>query len=405
MQKRNALADLKIVEYANFISGAFCAKLMADLGAEVIKIEPPGIGDQARRSEPFFKDVPDSDGSGLFLYLNMNKYGITLDLKNALGTKIFHQLIKGADILIENWPPSVAKKLGIDYKTLSKINPRLIVTSITPFGQNGPYRDYKATELISFHTGGIGSRTPGGVTDPLKEPPLKAGGHQAEFMAGLAGATATMFAVFARAASGKGQHVDVSVQEAVASTTFGDIANWTYERKVTPRTTEFGMVGGGGLIPAKDGYVTVLGNQDYQWNALVELMGNPAWAKEERFSSFISRIERWSELKPLIMQWTTQHSKEEIYKACQAKRVPCYAVNRIDEVVQSEQLAFRGFFQEIEHPKVGRLRYPTTPYKFSATPPQIRKRAPLLGEDNAEILVKLGYSKEDLIKIREAGAI
>lgn len=403
--RKEALEGLKVVEYGNFISAPFCAKLLADMGAEVIKVEEPGCGDQSRRSEPFFKDIPDDDGSGLFLYLNINKYGVTIDPKNALGAKMFQRLIKDADILVENWPPAIAKKMGIDYKTLSKINPQLIVTSITPFGQTGPWRNYKATELISFHAGGIGSRTPGGVTDPLKEPPLKAAGHQAEFMGGVVGATATMVAVFAREMSGKGQHVDVSVQEAVASTTFGDIANWTYERKVTPRTTEFGMVGGGGLIPCRDGYITVLGNQDYQWASLVEVMGNPEWAKDPRFGDFISRIERWSELKPLIMQYTMQHTKEEVYKAFQAKRVPCYAVNKIDEVVKSEQLAFREFFKEIDHPKVGKLRYPTVPYHFSATPAQIRKRAPLLGEDNAAIFGKLGYSKEDLVKIREAGAI
>lgn len=403
--ERGALEGLKVVEYANFISGPFCAKLLADMGAEVIKVEPPCGGDAARRSEPFFEDNPDNDTSGLFLYLNINKYGVTLEPTNALGARIFQKLIKDADILVENWPPAVARKMGIDYKTLSKVNPRLIVTSITPFGQNGPWRDYKATELVSFHTGGIGSRTPGGISDPMKEPPLKAGGHQAEFMGGLVGAMSTMFAVFAREMSGEGQHVDVSVQEAVASTTFADITNWTYERKVTPRTTEFGMVGGGGLIPAQDGYVTVLGNQDYQWAGLVELMGNPEWAKDPRFGDFISRIERWSELKPLIMEWTMKHPKAEISRACQSKRVPCYPVNRIDEMVRDEQLEFRGFFQEVDHPKVGRLRYPTVPYKFSATPASIRKTAPLLGEDNAAIFGKLGYSKEDLVKIREAGAI
>src|SRR3989304_3206254 len=147
-----ALSGLKVVEYARFISGPFCAKLLADLGAEVIKVEEPGTGDEARRRGPFLNDVPHPERSGLFLYLNTNKLGITLDVGNPKGAGIFRQLVAEADILVENNPPARMKELGLDYEALREINPRLIVTSITPFGQTGPYRDYKSTNLISMTT-------------------------------------------------------------------------------------------------------------------------------------------------------------------------------------------------------------------------------------------------------------
>ncbi len=192
---QGALYDLKILEYAQFISGPYCAKLMADLGAEVIKVEAPGLGDRARRYGPFPQDIPHPEKSGLFIYLNSNKKGITLDLHTTTGMKIFKELVRWADILVENNPPQFMKRLRLNYETLKEVNPRLIMISITPFGLTGPYRDYKTTELITFHMSGLGYETPGSVDDPEKEPPLKAAGHQASFLGGTMGALLTLFAL------------------------------------------------------------------------------------------------------------------------------------------------------------------------------------------------------------------
>ena len=209
----SALSGLKVVELGDFIAAPYCAKLMADMGAEVIKIEPPGLGDSARRYGPFPNDEPHSERSLLFAYMNTSKLGITLDVTKPLGKRVFRELLKDADVLVEANPPKTMEELGLDYDSIKDVNPGLIVTSITPFGQTGPYRDYKATELVSFHIGGIGYPTPGDVVNPDTSPPMKAPGHQADIMAGVTGASASMTALFAREFTGEGQHIDVSEQE------------------------------------------------------------------------------------------------------------------------------------------------------------------------------------------------
>ncbi len=402
---KRALSDLKVVEYADFISGPYCAKLMADLGAEVIKVEEPGVGDKARRSGPFLDDIPHPERSGLFLYLNTNKLGVTLNLRTPAGVKIFKELIKEADILVENNPPSVMKELGLTYHTLKEINPRLIMTSITPFGQSGPYRDYKASDLVSIHMGGIGYVTPWMVNDPEKEPPLKGGGRQADFLAGVSAALVTMAAVYARQWSGLGQHIDLSEHEAVACILGRDIAAYSLEKVLWDRT-KAPVAGAVSLLPCKDGYIQLHPREDRQWLQFVEIMGNPEWAKDERFKTAESRSNNWNSLVPLIWEWTKERTKEEIYHACQAKRIACGPVNSMDEVFRSPQLEAREFFVEINHPETGKLRFPRGPYKFSETPWRLARPAPLLGEHNEEVFSKrLGHSSEELVRMREAGII
>jgi len=404
---KGALSDLKVIEWGEFISAPYCAKLLADLGAEVIKIEAPGVGDEARRFGPFPGDVPHPEKSGLFLYCNTNKLGITLDVRKATGKKILLTLIKEADIFIENHPPQEMEKLDLDFESLKKINPKLIMTSLTPFGQTGPHRNYKATDLVSFHMGGYGYHITGAVDDPNSDPPLKPRGHHANFAAGITGAAATLSAVFARKKTDRGQHVDISEQEAQVPFVFGNVANYTYEGKGNNRSRSknppTGIVA---VLPAKDGAVSISPRENHLWARWVEVMGNPEWAKDERFKDRASRVKHWSDLQPLIAEWTKEHPKDEIYRTAQAKRVPVFPVNTIEAVFQAEQFTARGFFKEIDHPVAGTLTYPTAPYQFSRTPWEVIKPAPLLGEHNEAILCqRLGYSKSDLVKLREGGII
>ncbi|MFQ5827166.1 MAG: CoA transferase, partial [Dehalococcoidia bacterium] len=193
-----ALSGLRVVEWAQMVAGPYCAKLMADLGAEVIKIEPPARGDEARGRGPFLGDEPHPEKSGLFLYLNTNKLGITLDPGTPTGKRLFGELIKGADILVEDKALQKLKELGLDYGSLREINPQLIVTSITPFGHSGPYRNYRAYPLNVFHSGGEGYMTPfAPLNDPLSpgRPPLKVGKYAGEYVAGISAAGATMVAL------------------------------------------------------------------------------------------------------------------------------------------------------------------------------------------------------------------
>ncbi|MDD5093804.1 MAG: CoA transferase [Dehalococcoidia bacterium] len=399
-----ALSDLRIIEYANLASGPYCSKLMADLGAEVVKIEEPEVGDESRRTGPFPRDIPHHEKSGLFLYLNTNKLGVTLNARTSTGTRIFKELIRESDILVENNPPSVMKSLGLEYEVLREINPQLIMTSITPFGQNGPYRDYKGCDLISSQMGGVGYLTPARVKDRDREPPLRMGGRQSDFMAGVMAAVVTMSAVVGRQADGLGRHLDVSVCEAVASTMARDLAVYSYDKVLFGRRSGICYVYG--ALTCRDGYVQVHCPEYRHWRSFLDAMGNPPWADDELFKTHQSRTNNWHLLEPLISEWSRRLTKEEIYRILQGKGVACSPVNTAEEVLNSDHLAAREFFVDVDHCEAGRLKYPGSPCKFSQTPARINLAAPLLGEHNEQIYCcRLGYAKEDLVEMRKAGVI
>ena len=405
--ERGALSDLKIIELGHLISGPYCAKLLTDLGAEVIKVEEPGVGDEARRREPFLHDEAHPEKSGLFLYLNTNKLGVTLNLKRKTGKEIFHKLVKEADVLVENNPPSLMEEWGLQYESLKEINPRLIMTSITSFGQSGPYRDYKATELISFHMGGLGFATPGVVDNPDEEPPLRGGGQLADFMAGTVAAVATMCAVFYRKATGLGEHIDVSEQEAVASFYRVPITEFLYTQQRYGRARGSRPYRGfAGLLPCKDGYVNLSPNQDHHWQGLVELMGNPEWAQDERFKERDGRRDHAQEIRDHLEEWTKGQSKQDLAEAAQRLGFPGVPLYTIDEALNAEHVLAREFLVEIDHPEAGRIRYPGAPFKMGETPWRVVRPAPLLGQHNEEVYCgRLGYSKDDLVKLREVGVL
>jgi len=402
-----ALSDLKVVEWGEFISGPYCAKLLADLGAEVIKVEKPGCGDRSRSYGPFPKDLPHTEKSGLFLYLNTNKLGVTLDWASVTGAEILRELITQADILIENHSPREVEELGFHYDTLSKANPGLVMTSITPFGQSGPYRDYRACDLVSFHISGLAHMNPsGGVDDIEEEPPLRGKSLQADFLAGLSGGIATMSAVFARRATGQGRHVDLSQHEALASVIRRDLGAATYEglerirvKGAQPSTETL-------LGQCKDGQFFVVCNTDRFWANWVEVMGNPEWADTELFQNRAARRENWDAAKIMIEEWAKDQSLDELVRAAQARRVPCMPVNTVRESANSEQLAARDYFAEVDREQMGRVRFPGAPYKLSQTPWQVARPAPLLGEHNEEVLCgRLGYTEQDLAIMRVEGVI
>jgi len=400
---RGALSGLKVIEHAHFISGPFCAKLMADLGADVIKVEEPEVGDRARRNRPFLHDVAHSERSGLFLYLNTNKRGITLNLKNTTGRKVFKELIERADILVENNPPSVMKELDLDYKSLQRTNPGLIMTSITPFGQTGLYRDHKSSDLISFHMGGMGWITPDWVKDAAREPPLKGGGRQADFMTGVTAALATMGAFFARRSTGLGQHVDLSEQESVVYALARYVTHHfngetDYRRAKAPTYER--------TVACKDGYIEFHVVEAVHWKAFKKVMGNPEALNDYKFKDYYSRCRNWDDLEPLVRKWAMEHTKEEICQSMQAERVALSPVNTTKDLLKSEQLAARGYFAGIDHPETGQISYPGVPYKFSRTPWQTNRPAPLLGQHNEEILCRqLGYTLQELTDMKESGIV
>jgi crotonobetainyl-CoA:carnitine CoA-transferase CaiB-like acyl-CoA transferase len=398
-----ALSHLKVLELCNFVCGPYCTKLLADLGAEVIKIETPAMGDEARHRGPFLNDITDSEKSGLFLYLNTNKLSITLDIETSTGRNILKELVKQADIIVEDNPPKKMEELGLTYAELRKINPHLVMTSITPFGQTGPYRDYKAHEMNLYHAGGEGYLLPIQSPDLTREP-VKAGGLVGDCICGLSSAIATLAAAYNMRETGVGQHIDSSKQDVLMTMVLLEIAMYINNGIVRDRLRRPILM----PIPTEcqDGYIMISVLSDREWQDLIKLMGNPQWAQDDRFNKWLNRHLYADEINPRIREWAKTQKKEGLFHKLQANALAGVPVNTSEDLVNSLQLEARGFFAEVKHPKAGKLKYPTVPYKFSRTPCRIERAAPILGQDNELIYCEsLGYTKEELIKLKESGVI
>jgi crotonobetainyl-CoA:carnitine CoA-transferase CaiB-like acyl-CoA transferase len=399
-----ALSNLKIIEVGEMVSAPYATKLMADLGAEVIKVERPGSGDKARTRGPFPGHSPHPEKSGLFLYLNANKYGITLDLSKPDGMLLLERLVAEADALIHNvWPPDM-DRTGLSYERMCKINPRLVMTSITPFGLTGPKRNWRAEELTIWSAGGVCVLNGAGPDYP-ELPPLKTFGSQSGFQGGVHGAVATMGAIIAQTRDGEGQHVDVSVQESIASQLELTFEFWPYMGLIATR------LGRKPIQPVesmqcKDGWIYLCCVEEHQWRGFVEVMGNPEWASEEIFADRVKRAENWEALKLFLEDYCAQHTVLELYKKVQEKRVPFAPVSTMGDLVNSDHLKARGFFIEIKHPVADTQLYPGAPLKYHAMPWEIRMPAPTLGQHNAQILgSRLGLDPSRLAELKRMGVI
>ncbi len=403
MQK--ALDGLHVIEYGNLVSAPYCTKLLAGMGAEVIKIEKPVTGDESRAHGPFPNNIADTERSGLYLYLNANKLGITLNIEAIAGRNILKQLLERADVFVENNPPGFLEKLGFSYAELERINPRLVIASITPFGQSGPYKDFKAYDINCCATGGISV----GIGESDREPltlPLSQGGYQA----GASAAFSVMTALLAREKTGEGQLIDISEVEVLATLHNAQSALTFLYRGVTG--IRRGIHGGMflypcSILPCKDGYVSLIAPQIDQWIRFLDLIGNPSWAENPRYRDRRAMQEQYpDEADALLIPWLKEHTKDEIFKLCIQNRIPCCPVYNIGELVDHPNLKERGFFVEMEHPRAGKLLYPEGPCKFSETQWRNENAAPLLGRDNEVVLCeRLGYSAEDLANLRNIGVI
>jgi crotonobetainyl-CoA:carnitine CoA-transferase CaiB-like acyl-CoA transferase len=399
-----ALADLKVIEVGELVSAPYCTKLMADMGADVVKIERPGAGDRARTRGPFPKDEPHAEKSGLFLYLNANKKGVTLDISRPEGMAILEKLAAGADLLIHNVVPTEMDRVGLTWDRMRRVNPNLVMTSIAPFGLSGPYRDYRAEDMSVWCAGGVCVLNGGGPEHP-ELPPLKTFGQQAGYQGGVHAAAATMGAVFARLRGEAGQHVEVSVQESLSSMLEMTYEYWPYMKMIATR------LGQKPLQPVetmacKDGYIYLCCIEEHQWRNFVEIMGNPDWANEEIFGDRLKRALNWDALKVFLEEWVGQQTVLDLYRKAQARRVPFAPVSTMGDLLSSEHLKARGFFVEIAHPVAGTQTYPGAPLKYHRTPWEIRMPAPMLGQHTAEILgERAGVSAAQLKELQSKGVI
>lgn len=397
--------ELKVIELCDFVAGPFCGKLFADFDADVIKVEKPNVGDTSRQHGPFKDDVPNSEASGMFLYLNTNKKGITLDLETADGREIFKKLIADADILIEDRAPGEMLRLGLDFKTLHKINPNLIMTSITPYGQTGPYRNFKSYPLNTYHASGQGYFLPMNSTN-LDREPVRGPGYLGEADCGLSAAIATLGALYWRDVNGgEGQHIDVATQHAMMHLERSQLRRYL-DNGVSPNRTGMGRLLETLLKGKDDRYVIVVLSSEKQWQGTFKAMGEPDWGKEEPFNTQAGRQAHFWELHDRLQAWADNYTAEEIFHMVQGNGSAAAPAYTAEQFFNSPQIQAHGYIIDIDHPVAGTLKYPGWAYLFSSTDWRTKQGAPLLGQNNEEILVgKLGYSKQDMLKLKQAGVI
>jgi len=398
----DALAGIRVVECGDMVAAPFAAKQLADLGAEVIKIEPLGRGDAARHRGPFAGTV-DPERSGLFLYLNTNKHGIAVDLERPEGREILRRLARDADLVIHDVAPARIEACGLDDAALRAENPRLVVTSISPFGLGGPNRDRRMHDLNLWAAGGVASLNGGG---PGSEdmPPLKGFGQQAGFQAGLNAAVASLGALYASLGSGEGQLVEVSMQECLTS-----ILEMAYEfypyMGLTASRLGHKPIQPLDFLECKDGWIFICCVEEHQWQRFVELAGSPEWATMELFENRLTRAANWDALQIFLGEYAAEQTVEELYHAAQARRIPFAPVSTMGDLLGSEHLKSRGFFATVDDGRGGEVVIPGAPYRHSATPWRIRKRAPRLGEDTDRVLAPLGYEPGEIARLRASGVI
>ncbi len=401
MDKGAALAGLKVLDFADY-RGSLCSRLMADMGADVIKIEPPG-GDAARRIGPFVDDQPHHDRSLFYWFYNLNKRSITLDLSQPAGVELLLRLARSADIIIESYKPGRLAEMGLGWEKLREINPALILLSMTPFGQTGPYRDFVADDTVLAAQSGMlyVNGWPG-------RQPVRPFGLQAYHASAYFGLITTMCALFARDRDGEGQWIDLSMQEATTCAVEHVAGSYFAERRIEPRRGTLHWSRYFRIGRCRDGYIMHCSLGD--WTSLVEWVAGDGKAEDllaPEWEDALYRGEHAEHLFDVLDEWAKDYSRDDLLERAQTLRLPFASVRSPEALFEDEQLAGRDYFVEVEHPELGRsFRYPGAPYLFNGSPWRVYRRPPLLGEHTREILSNdLGLDPAEVATLTAEGII
>ena len=397
--------------------GLLAGKLLGDMGADVIKVERPS-GDPSRKLPPLYQQPVPAEESLFWHSYNVNKRGISLDIKEPEGQDIFRQLVATADIVLESFQPGYLDQLGLGYDSLKQVNPGIILTSITPFGQNGPYRYYKASDLVAMSMGGITA-----LTGDEDKPPVNIGGPPQSFLfAGAYAMLATLIALYARESGSGGQHVDVSIQQCLVPVTINTIPHWTLSGRLVKRAghRRTGLTSGATQRQTwrcLDGYVTLTifgGARGVKTNRpLVEWLAEENMAtdylKEKDWASFDlakATAEDWAAMEKPVAEFFAAHTMVELFEGAQKRGLMLFPVYETKDLLSDRQLQAREFWTDVEHPELGSITLPRAFARFSETPLEIRQAAPAIGEHNSEIYCdEIGISEEQLMILRQKKVI
>ncbi len=395
-----ALEGVSVLDLTHCIAGPYCTRLLAGFGADVLKIEPPG-GERGRRMAPFFQDEPGPDASLPFAYLNTGKRSMTLNLKTEEGRDILRSLLPETDVLVENFAPRVMPSLGLGYDSLREIAPHLVMVSISNFGQTGPYRDFKAADIVEYALGGLMY-----IFGAYDREPLKHAFNQAQFKAGTDAASATLMALYHQRMTGRGQHIDVSIQEAVASGLRDVVNNYTYSGAIRRRQPN----NSGDLQRLRataDGYLLPnpgLGS-GLNWDSYVQFLDLPE-LDDDRFRTPSARLVNAEELGRILDEYFLRQNKYEMFYGSHERRFIFGVIQSPEEALKDPQFAHRGYFVEQEHPVMGKVIFPGAPFILASTPWQAAGPAPSAGQHNGEILgQRLGLDGSQRAQLRSQGVI
>jgi crotonobetainyl-CoA:carnitine CoA-transferase CaiB-like acyl-CoA transferase len=386
---RTALEGIRVLDVTQVMAGPFCAMQLCDMGADVIKVEPPG-GDSTRR----MAGAMGTDSAG-FNAVNRGKRGIVLDLKARTGQEAFKRLVRRSDIVIENYRPGVMRTFGLDYASLAVEHPALIYASISGYGQTGPNASKGGFDLIAQGVSGLMS-----VTGEPGRPPAKVGVPLTDLGAALFALSAVLAALYYRTRTGRGQYIDTSLIEAGIALSVWESAQY-FAEGVTPGPlgSAHRMFAPYQAIRCSDGYITLGAANDRLFRWTCELLGHPEWVQDPAFANDTLRVRHRDALVAQIEAITIQQTREYWLSQFDAAGIPCGPINNYAEAYADPQVQSRGMIAEVDHPTLGRLRMPGPPVKMSETPPRANRRAPLLGEHTREVLREAGFSDDEIAQI------
>ncbi len=392
------LTGMRVLDLSRILAGPYCTMMLGDLGAEVIKVERPGTGDDTRTWGP-----PFSGGeSAYYLCCNRNKKSIAIDLKNARGAELVMELAKTSDVLVENFTPGLMNGFGLDYEAVKSVNPRLVYCSISAYGQDGPYRDRPGYDMVLSAVGGLMW-----ITGPKGGEPCKVGVAITDVVTGVHACGAITAALLWRERSGKGQHLDIGLLDVQVAS----LANIASNYLVAGREASRWGTAHESIIPyqvfdTEDQPIAIAVANQKLWIRFCKVIGKEAWIDDPRFESNPKRVENRDVLLPLVSEVMAQKTCDNWVALFVAASIPCGPVNNMERLFADPQVHHRGMLAEVPHPTIGTLRLTGIPIKYSETPQSIRLPPPLLGEHTEEVLTGvLGYPSDKIASLRGQGVI